>query len=175
MFLDRLDIAGRLSGREPVNQSMYLWNKGIFPNKLLNFLADRMEMAHSIEGRVPFLDHHLVELANRLPVDVKIRGITEKYVLREAARPFLTDTVYRRQKHPFVAPFELKGKLSQLVHDTLRSDALTSVPFFDPHAVRALLDSTSTEPDEDVRGRMFGICLMATSACILQERYRPQA
>ena len=174
MFLDRIDIAGRLSGREPVNQSMYLWNKGIFPNKLLNFLADRMEMAHSIEGRVPFLDHHLVELANRLPVDMKIRGITEKYVLREAARPFLTDTVYRRQKHPFVAPFELKGKLSQLVQDTLRSDALTSLPFFEPRAVRALLDSTSTETDEDVRGRMFGICLMATSACILQERYRPQ-
>ena len=175
MFLNRIDIAGRLTGREPVNQSMYLWNKGVFPNKLLNYLADRMEMAHSIEGRVPFLDHHLVELANRLPVDMKIRGITEKYVLREAARPFLTDTLYRRQKHPFVAPFELKGKLFELVQDILRSGALTSLPFFEPRAVRALLDSTSAETDEDERGRMFGTCLTATSACILQERYRPHA
>ena len=175
MFLNRIDIAGRLAGREPVNQSMYLWNKSVFPNKLLNFLADRMEMAHSIEGRVPFLDHHLVELANRLPVDMKIRGITEKYILREAARPFLTDTVYRRQKHPFVAPFELKGKLFQLVQDTLRSDAFTSVPFFDPLAVRALLDSASTQADADVRGRMFSTCLTATSASVLQERYHLQS
>jgi asparagine synthase (glutamine-hydrolysing) len=173
MFLNRIDVAGRLAGREPVNQSMYLWNKGIFPNKLLNFLADRMEMGHSIEGRVPFLDHHLVELANRMPVDMKIRDLTEKYVLREAARPYLTDTVYRRQKHPFVAPFELKGKLLDLVQDTLRGDVLTSLPFFDAGAVRDLLDRARTTADEDERGRMFSQCLMVTSACVLQERYRP--
>ena len=63
-----------------------------------------MEMAHSIEGRVPFLDHHVVELVRSLPVAQKIRGMTEKYVLREAAHPVLTDTVYRHHKHPFTSP-----------------------------------------------------------------------
>jgi asparagine synthase (glutamine-hydrolysing) len=58
-------------------------------------LGDRMEMAHSVEGRVPFLDHHVVELVRDLPVAQKIRGMTEKYVLREAARPVLSATVYR--------------------------------------------------------------------------------
>jgi asparagine synthase (glutamine-hydrolysing) len=63
-----------------------------------------MEMAHSIEGRLPFLDHHVVETVGGFPASAKIRGTVEKYVLREAARPVLTDTVYRRQKHPFLAP-----------------------------------------------------------------------
>jgi asparagine synthase (glutamine-hydrolysing) len=174
MFLNRFNVAGGLAGRTPVNQSMYLWSKSVFCNKLLNFLADRMEMAHSIEGRVPFLDHHVVELANRMPVTMKIRGITEKYVLREAARPFLTDTVYKRQKHPFFAPYELKGKLAQLVQDTVRGPTLQHMPFFDRKAVIARLDSVSAESDADERGRIFGTMLQITSACILQQRYRPE-
>ena len=104
VFLNGLDVAGQLAGREPVNQSLYLWSKAVLPNYILAVLGDRMEMAHSVEGRVPFLDHHVVELVRDLPVSQKIRGMTEKYVLREAARPVLTATVYGRQKHPFLAP-----------------------------------------------------------------------
>jgi asparagine synthase (glutamine-hydrolysing) len=66
----------------------------MLPNYVQSFLGDCKEMAHSIEGRLPFLDHHVVELARRLPVDQKIRGMIEKLVLREAARPVLTATVY---------------------------------------------------------------------------------
>ena len=82
-----------------------------------------MEMAHSIEGRVPFLDHHLVEVVRSLPVRQKIHGMTEKYVLREAVRDVITDTVYRRQKHPFLSPpatLNPKEKLHGFVQDTLR-------------------------------------------------------
>jgi hypothetical protein len=67
-------------------------------------LGDRMEMGHSIEGRVPFLDHKVVEVITRQPVNQKIRGMTEKYVLREAVKDVITDTVYKRQKHPFLSP-----------------------------------------------------------------------
>ena len=51
-----------------MNQSLYLWSKSVLPNYVLTFLGDRMEMAHSVEGRVPFLDHHVVELCRDLPV-----------------------------------------------------------------------------------------------------------
>ncbi len=61
-LLDGLDVPGQLAGREPVNQSLYLWSKAVLPNYILAVLGDRMEMAHSVEGRVPFLDHHVVEL-----------------------------------------------------------------------------------------------------------------
>jgi asparagine synthase (glutamine-hydrolysing) len=70
---------------------------------MLTVLGDRMEMAHSVEGRVPFLDHHVVEWVCRLPVSFKIRGVSEKYLLREAAKPLIPETGYRRQKHPFLA------------------------------------------------------------------------
>src|SRR5262249_51792491 len=59
VFLNGLDVAGQLTGREPVNQSLYLWSKAVLPNYILTVLGDRMEMAHSVEGRVPFLDHHV--------------------------------------------------------------------------------------------------------------------
>jgi asparagine synthase (glutamine-hydrolysing) len=57
-LLNGHDVAGQLAGREPVNQSLYLWSKVALPNYILAVLGDRMEMAHSVEGRVPFLDHY---------------------------------------------------------------------------------------------------------------------
>ena len=47
------------------------------------------------------LDHKVVELVRNMPVALKIRGLTEKYVLREAAKPLITETIYNRQKHPY--------------------------------------------------------------------------
>ena len=172
VILNRLDVGGQMRGRAALYQSMYLWAKTIFPNKLLNFLGDRMEMAHSIEGRTPFLDHHLVEAVVAMPITMKIHGTTEKYVLREAARPFVTDTVYRRQKHPFMAPIVFKGGLFELVQDTLRGQALARVPFFDRQAVLALLDSVPTIQDQATRDRLFPLLLFVTSTCVLHERYR---
>jgi asparagine synthase (glutamine-hydrolysing) len=122
-ILNGLDVRGQLAGRPPVHQSLYLWAKTHLPNYVLTVLGDRMEMAHSIEGRVAFLDHHVVELVRSLPVAQKIRGTTEKYVLREAARSVLTDTVYRRHKHPFTSPpvaLTPNERLHTLVQDTLR-------------------------------------------------------
>ena len=95
--------AASLSRREPASRN-YLWAKTGLPTYNLTMLGDRMEMAHSIEGRVPFLDHHGVEVIRSQPVAQKIRGMTEKCVLREAVRDVVSDTVYRRQKHLFLSP-----------------------------------------------------------------------
>jgi asparagine synthase (glutamine-hydrolysing) len=171
VLLNRVDVAGQMRGRAAVHQAMYLWSKTMFPNILLNYLGDRMEMAHSIEGRTPFLDHHLVEAVVAMPVDMKVHATTEKYVLREAARPYLTQTVYRRQKHPFMAPIELKGGLHELVQDTLRGRVLASMPFFDSHAVATLLDDLPRIEEQATRDRVFPLLLLMTSACVLQERY----
>ncbi|MBI2825883.1 MAG: asparagine synthase (glutamine-hydrolyzing) [Planctomycetia bacterium] len=173
VFLNRFDIDGQLTGRQPVNQSLYLWTKTMLANYLLNMLGDRMEMAHSIEGRVPFLDHKVVELVRDMPVAMKIRGMTEKYVLREAARPFVTDTIYRRQKHPFLAPpsgLEQTGRLSQLMEDTLRGPIMQSQPFFEPKAVIGLLDRMPSL-DEQKRAGASYILTYVLSACVLHQRY----
>src|SRR5262249_3888314 len=74
-FLDGFDIPGVLQGRDPLNKSLFVWAKSFLPTYILNLLGDRMEMAHSIEGRVPFLDHQVVECVCRAPVSMKIRGL----------------------------------------------------------------------------------------------------
>lgn len=168
-----LDTRNQLAGRDPVHQSLYLWAKTLLPNYILCVLGDRMEMAHSIEGRVPFLDHHVVEVVRSLPVAQKVHGMTEKFVLREAVRDVITDTVYRRQKHPFLSPpatLNPKEKLSAFVNDTLRGPALASIPFFDQRAVVRLLDDLPSM-DESARVAYDQVLMLLVSACVLQQGF----
>jgi asparagine synthase (glutamine-hydrolysing) len=172
-ILDETDILRQLRGRDPLHQSMYLWSKTVLPTYVLTMLGDRMEMGHSIEGRVPFLDHKLVEAVVRQPVDQKIRGGTVKYVLREALKDVLTDTAYKREKHPFVSPtatLRPKEALQILVQDTLRGDALRALPFFDPKAVVALLDKLPAM-DAGSRAACDQVLMYLVSLCVLQDRF----
>jgi asparagine synthase (glutamine-hydrolysing) len=177
MFLNRLDVPGQLKGRERVHQSLYLLSKSILPNFLLTALGDRMEMAHSVEGRLPFLDHPLVELVRQLPVSLKIRGLTEKYLLREAVRPFVTETVYQRRKSVFWSPAAAahrEGKFQQLLEDTLRSSLLASLPFYNQAAVIGLLDRLPRWRLQE-HPALFGINVFLSniaSACILHDRFK---
>lgn len=176
-FFEDLDVAGQLTGRHPLNQSLYLWSKTRLPNYLLVLLGDRMEMANSIEGRVPFLDHRLVELVCSQPITQKIRGAAQKFILREAARGFITETVYHRPKHPFLSPpatLDPQGRLAVYMQDMLRGPVACSVPFFDKRKIVALLDNMATG-DENARVANDQVLMMALSACVLQERYRPKA
>ena len=69
-----------------MHSALYLWAKTVLPHYILSNLGDRMEMSHSVEGRVPFMDHNVAEYLQRVPVSLKIRGMTEKYILREAVQ-----------------------------------------------------------------------------------------
>jgi asparagine synthase (glutamine-hydrolysing) len=172
LFFD-LDVRGQLAGREPLHQSLYLWAKTGLPTYILTMLGDRMEMAHSVEGRVPFLDHHVVEVIRSQPVSQKIRGMTEKFVLREAVRDVITDTVYKRQKHPFLSPpatLNPKGKLSMFVQDTLRGPVLSSIPYFDQKKVVGLLDGLHAM-DEGSQVANDQVLMLLVSTCVLHERF----
>ena len=155
-LLASLDVRRRLKGRNAVHVALYLWAKTALPHYILSNLGDRMEMAHSIEGRVAFMDHHVAEYLHQVPVALKIHGMTEKYILREAVRDVVTDTVYGRQKHPFLSPpatLNPEGDLHGLMQDTLRSEAATAVPFLDRARVIALLDR-SADPGLDFGDRV---------------------
>ena len=167
-FLDSIDIAGQLTGRPRLHQSMYLWTKLIFPSVMLGSLGDRSEMGHSLEGRLPMLDTELVEFVKRLPVQSKIHGTSEKHVLREAVRPFVTKRVYERRKHAFRAPPGVPGRTRDVVQDILRSDALRTLPFFDVGAVRQSLDATA---EQGADGLATPDLQAAVCMTILQERY----
>jgi asparagine synthase (glutamine-hydrolysing) len=172
-FFSNMDVRGQLTGRDPLHQSLYLWAKTGLPTYILTMLGDRMEMAHSIEGRVPFLDHHVVEVIRSQPVTQKIRGMTEKYVLREAVRDVISDTVYRRQKHPFLSPpatLNPEERLSTFVQDTLRGPVLASIPFFNQRKVVELLDSLP-RMDEGSRVANDQVLMILVSACVLHEGF----
>jgi len=161
-LLNNTDVRGQLVGRDPLHQSLYLWAKTVLPGYILTILGDRMEMAHSVEG------------IRSQPVNQKVRGTTEKYVLREAARDVITDTVYRRQKHPFLSPpatLNPDQRLSALVQDTLRGPVVTSIPFLDRSKVVRLLDSVHAM-DDGARVANDQVLMTLVSICVLHERFR---
>lgn len=173
-LLGAFDIEGQIKGRNRVNQSLYLWSKTALVNYILRTLGDGMEMANSVEGRLPFLDHHLFEFARRLPLDLKIKGTTEKYILRQAVKPLISKTIYERQKHPFVAPplSRFAGKeADDALQDALRSKSFEAVQFFDHKKFKQLLDGLKDMKAED-RGAVDPVLMTAMSAAALQERYK---
>jgi len=85
--------------------------------------SDRMSMAHAVEVRPPFLDHRIVEFAATLPTDLKIRGTTQKYLLKELMKAKLPLSIVQRKKIGFDIPAHdwLRGKLSSMMMETLTS------------------------------------------------------
>jgi asparagine synthase (glutamine-hydrolysing) len=170
-FLDRLALGPDFARQEPALKSTYLFCRSILCTKLLAYLGDRMEMAHSVEARLPFLDHELASLAFRLPTAVKLRDGVEKYVLRKAGEPHVTERIRARRKNPFVAPHGLRGRMLQLIGDRLHSRNFSALGVFDPRAARALFDrvlsaTSGAQRDVDVRD-----LLLLTSTAVLQERF----
>jgi asparagine synthase (glutamine-hydrolysing) len=171
VMLAALDVEHQLAGRHPVNQSLYIWGKTMLPNYILSNLGDRMEMAHSIEGRLPFLDHGVASVAAQMPVSLKINGMTEKFALREAARGVLTRAVYERQKHPFMSPpatLEQKPGLYTFLQDTLRGSLLDGPGIYDRKKVTPLLDALPTM-DRAGRGRADALLMWISSVCLLHQ------
>lgn len=172
-MLDGFDVKSQLAGRHCVDQASYLWSKLALANYILRTLGDGTEMAHGVEGRLPFLDHPLFEFARRVPMGLKIRGPVEKYLLREAMRPVVTEAVYRRHKQPFTAP-PLRGidsgDAGRLLHDAVSSQSFASLPFFDRRKVLRLLDAVpNLEPRQRVA--MDPVLMTILSAGLLHSRY----
>ena len=102
---------------------------------------DQMSMAASIESRVPFLDHKLVEFAAQLPVNMKLRGLTTKYILRRAMRDRLPEAILSRKKMGFPVPIGawLRGKFSHVVDEYVLSRRAQERGIFNPAFVRHLV------------------------------------
>ena len=172
-LMSAVDIPHQLTGRAPVNQSLYLWNKLALANYILRTLGDGMEMSSSVEGRLPFLDHKVFECARSLPMNVKIRGKIEKYVLREAAKPYITDTVYKREKHPFMAPpvsVFSNTALDTMIQDIVNSQGFLAMPFFDHARVRQQLQVLKTLP-QDERAAWEPVLMMILTASFIGSRF----
>jgi asparagine synthase (glutamine-hydrolysing) len=127
-------------------------------------IEDRNSMAHSIETRLPFLDHRLVELAFALPDDWKLRGPWNKYVLRQAMTGILPDTV-RERVDKWGFPFPLKqwiaGPLHDRVRDLLSSAAVRERGIYDVAAITRALERHRAG-EVDAANSLFNIVQVET-------------
>ena len=111
-------------------------------NYLLSSQGDRMAMAHSVEGRYPFLDHRVIEFGSRLPVRFKLNGLTEKYILKQAATDVIPRELVDRPKQPYRAPISkcfLGEEKLEYVDELLSESALGKSGYFDAARVARLV------------------------------------
>ena len=145
----RLDVVERLLADLPADfrrwsflaQDQYLEVRTLLSGYLLSSQGDRMLMAHSVEGRFPFLDPDLVELANALPAAYKLRGLDEKHVLKRAAAGLVSEEILRRPKQPYRAPDALSfvgDDAPDWVDEVVSRRTVTDAGVFDPEAVERL-------------------------------------
>lgn len=103
--------------------------------------VDRMSMAHSIETRVPLLDHKLVEFAATIPPEMNLRGGTTKYILKRAMKGILPDRIIDRPKKGFAVPlgYWFRGKLGSYVRDLLLAEQGRRRGFFHQPYIESLV------------------------------------
>jgi asparagine synthase (glutamine-hydrolysing) len=109
---------------------------------LLSSQGDRMAMAHAVEGRFPFLDHRVVEFCNHLPPHLKMRGLTEKWLLKQLGRKLVPDEIWQRPKQPYRAPIHRSffgEQVPEYVCELLSEPALANAGLFKPTAVAGLV------------------------------------
>jgi asparagine synthase (glutamine-hydrolysing) len=144
-----VDVTGRLLGSVPegfprwsaLAQDQYLEIRTLLSGYLLSSQGDRMLMAHSVEGRFPFLDRNVADLADSLPDSYKLHGLDEKHILKRAAAGLVPDEIIRRPKQPYRAPDALSfvGPGSpDWVADIMGEQAIADAGIFDPAAVGRL-------------------------------------
>ena len=141
-----------LEGRHPLDIAQYTWSKCQLEGQILNWGGDRVDMANSMESRPAFLDHHLAAAAVDVPPSLRIKGNTEKYVLREAVRGVLPEVLYKREKFAFMAPpahtDEKKArKVEQLIGEYLDESTVDDAGICSPERVTQFLSDYRNDKD----------------------------
>lgn len=124
-----------------LNKALYFDIKMYLPEDILT-CTDRMSMAHSLEVRVPFIDHKLVELCATIPSELKIKWYQKKYLLRKMAREYLPEQVINHRKQGFVGPLAkwLQTDLKPVVLKILNSEEVDRIGIFKPKEVQKVLN-----------------------------------
>jgi asparagine synthase (glutamine-hydrolysing) len=131
---------GQASYGDPLNQVLQMDMRLYLENDILVKL-DRASMMASLEGRVPLLNNDFVEYATHLPLNMKLRGLRSKFLLRRALRGLLPDGILNRPKKGFGIPVAhwFRGPLKEQMLSVLSPDRIVREGFFDPAAVTSLV------------------------------------
>jgi asparagine synthase (glutamine-hydrolysing) len=133
------DLPASFGSWTPLAQDQYLEKRTLLAGYLLSSQGDRMLMAHSIEGRFPFLDSNVIALADSLPDSYKLRALDEKHVLKRAAAGALPAEIVARKKQPYRAPDAAALINATYIEEMLCGRALREAGVFEPQPVLQLV------------------------------------
>lgn len=146
-------------------QAQYLETAYLLPGYILSSQGDRMAMAHSVEGRYPFLDHRVTQFAAKLHPSLKMRVLNEKYLLKEVARGLVPGSILRRTKQPYRAPDgkSFIGKRTfDYVDDLLSPDSLKKNNIFQPEPVARLVGKFRSSNSLSTKDNMALVGILST-------------
>ncbi|HET7217104.1 MAG TPA: asparagine synthase (glutamine-hydrolyzing) [Vicinamibacterales bacterium] len=132
----------------PLAQDQFLEVHTLLSGYLLSSQGDRMLMAHSVEGRFPFLDRNVAALAESLPPSYKLRVLDEKHVLKKAADGLVPASILERKKQPYRAPDALSfaaPEAREWIEEVASHAALADAGIFSPAAARHLIDKCRSQ------------------------------
>ena len=164
---------GQLASRHPVARSSYLWSKLALASYILRTLGDGTEMAHSVEGRVPFLDHRLFEIARRVSPAHHLGG-GAKSLLRRAMKGVLPKRIQQRAKRPLLAPpidVSTNSQSRDRIMDIIAGQTFRAVPFFDVDRVRSWFETLMNQTGQ-VPQAVEPAVMMVLSAWAMQRTFQ---
>jgi len=125
-----------------LSRAQWLESKLFLSGYLLSSQGDRMGMAHSVEGRYPFLDHRVIEFCTKLSENQKIRGLNEKYLLKQLMKGRLPDQVVNRSKQAYRAPVAtslVSKNAPEYIRDMISPEQIRKHGIFKPETIEKLL------------------------------------
>ena len=166
-------LPSRFAAWDGFSRAQYLETAILLPGYILSAQGDRVAMAHSVEGRFPFLDHRVVQFAATLPPRLKMKVLNEKYILKRAAGHLIPPSVKRRPKQPYRAPEassfvtpDAQGRLPEYVDSLLAPERVRDDGVFNPSAVSQLLAKVRAGKASGVRDNMAFVSVLSTQLVV---------
>ncbi len=159
------------SGWDSFCQAQFLEAQHLLPGYILSSQGDRVAMAHSVEGRFPFLDHRVVEFAAKIPSRLKMRVLNEKYLLKRCADGLVPLSVRKRHKQPYRAPEGrsfFTGAELPYVDLLLSPKRIQQDGLFNPDAVAKLVEKFRQRRAIGIKDNMALVGILSTQLVVEQ-------
>ena len=162
----------QIRDRHVLDVAQYTWIKTMLECQILNWGGDRVDMANAMESRPAFLDHHVAEIARQIPPEMRIKGNIEKWVLREAMKEVLPETLYKREKFAFMAPpghteNNKRWALQRLIEEFMGKDQIKAAGLFDAGRLETFIkgyfqdnDPTSLVRKDAIMNHLLGLQML---------------
>jgi asparagine synthase (glutamine-hydrolysing) len=158
---------------DDIARAQHMETLTLLANYLLSSQGDRMSMAHAVEGRYPYLDQEFIAFCARLPRSMKLRGLQDKFVLRQALSDRIPEAIRFRPKVAYGAPgvkgFVQDGRVPEYVEELFSRDRIKDVGIFNPDRVAMLLSKARASDLGRAKNRDNMAFMLVLSSMLLHE------